>query len=416
MKTIYESLIGSLDSACQELLEYKLDEIMEVVESAYLQKKQVGVLSGLSGMALLPFYYAKHRENPEKEDLGIEILSACIDMVNEGFSSPTFCGGLAGMGWAFEHLDEKGLAELDNDDTLSQLDEYLIDAIRNCLQHGNYDFLHGATGIAFYFFKRYNNTRSLQLKNQYEAYLKEYLILLEKNSIQDGNALKWRSLLERQSGKTGFNLSLSHGVSSIVNVLSRMYVHPTFQERVKPLLEKSVQFILDNKIQSEDGKLAYSNWITDDQEYHNRSRLAWCYGDLGTGLTLLRAAQVLEDTQLYTEAVNTLKVAAGLVADEDTLVRDAGICHGSYGNALIFKKIYNVTQEPLFWEKAMYWLEEGLQMATFSDGYAGYKQFEKGNQWNNKLSVLEGVSGIGMVIIDFLSEEDLSWDECLLIS
>ena len=68
-------------------------------------------------------------------------------------------------------------------------------------------------------------------------------------------------------------------------------------------------------------------------------------------------------------------------------------------------------------DRTDFWINDGIQQATFKDGYAGYKQWnglEK--EWTPKLSLLEGITGIGLVIIDYLSDEVNSWDECSIIS
>lgn len=399
-----------------KLLEKKLEEIYAVTAMHYSNNQNVGVLSGLSGIALFPFYYSKYKANNDYAELGETILSTCIDKVNDGFAVATFCSGLAGMCWTIEHLHENDMVEIDNDEMLSQMDEYINTMMKGAIQQGNYDFLHGAIGCAFYFLKRFKNTQSEELKTRYKSYLDQFLTLLEACAVKEGNTIKWKSLLDLSTGDKGYNLSLSHGISSIVNILSRMHEHEAFKLQTEPLIEQSINFIFENEIKSGRENLLFSNWVTEENKYHNKCRLAWCYGDLGTGMTLLRAAQALGDTQLYQKAVDTLKFASQLKTKEETLVLDASICHGAYGNALVFKKIYGLTKEPTFKEAADYWLTKGLKMATFSDGFAGYKQFEKGNKWHNRLPILEGVSGIGLVILDFLSTEKLSWDECLLIS
>ncbi|HAI36832.1 MAG TPA: hypothetical protein DCM40_01150 [Maribacter sp.] len=62
-------------------------------------------------------------------------------------------------------------------------------------------------------------------------------------------------------------------------------------------------------------------------------------------------------------------------------------------------------------------MEDGLKKSVHHDGFAGYKQWNGlENKWVPKLSLLEGVAGIGLVLVDYLSEKDKNWDQCILIS
>ena len=68
-------------------------------------------------------------------------------------------------------------------------------------------------------------------------------------------------------------------------------------------------------------------------------------------------------------------------------------------------------------ESANFWIADGIRKASYKDGYAGYKQWNGlTKDWTSELSLLEGVAGIGLVLIDHLSEESNFWDECLMIS
>ena len=56
-----------------------------------------------------------------------------------------------------------------------------------------------------------------------------------------------------------------------------------------------------------------------------------------------------------------------------------------------------------------------LKMAKFKDGLAGYKMWNIDN-YKNESNLLEGIAGIGLALLSSISDEDPSWDECLLLS
>jgi len=144
-------------------LENKLYEINTIITSNYKDLKHLGVLAGLSGISLFKFYYSKYLDIDEHADFGVELLSTCIDSLNEGYNFPTFCTGIAGFGWVFDHLEQEEFMDADADVLLPQIDDYLHKTMLMDIDKGNYDFLHGAIGNALYFLNRYRNTNSAEV-------------------------------------------------------------------------------------------------------------------------------------------------------------------------------------------------------------------------------------------------------------
>ena len=132
---------------------------------------------------------------------------------------------------------------------------------------------------------------------------------------------------------------------------------------------------------------------------------------------MLKASKVLENDKLKKKALSLLETTTKRTNQLNTKVIDVGICHGAFGNVQIYTYLYKETQNEIYHTAATYWMEKGLNMDTYKDGYAGFKQWFGGsNKWVSKTSLLQGIAGIGLSIIDYLSEEPNSWDECLLIS
>ncbi len=150
----------------KELLHQKLSEIHAILKEKYSENDQTGVLAGISGIALFHFYYAKYTDTDAFADAGVEVLSSSIDRINEGFGFPTYCSGLAGTGWVLDHLEQQDFMDAESDELLGELDPYLYRVMRSDMKSGNYDFLHGALGYGFYFFKRYR-IRSQRSEGRY---------------------------------------------------------------------------------------------------------------------------------------------------------------------------------------------------------------------------------------------------------
>ncbi|RKN76896.1 lanthionine synthetase C family protein [Ulvibacterium marinum] len=398
-------------------LEDQLQKIAEAIRDHYGKENDIGVLSGLSGMALFCFYYAKYLDDDSFSDVGVEIISDCIKKINEGYSYPTYCTGIAGFGWAVQHLTKEEFLSLDCDDLLGQFDEYLYTQMKSDLAVGYYDYLHGAIGQGHYFLSRYQNTENTDLKLRYRSYLDELIKTLEKLSISNGKTLKWESTLDVKNGSRGVNLGLSHGITSILNFAARLYKFDVFKESTRKIIIGSANYIFDVEDKRPENLSLFPFRVETDAPLEYNSRLAWCYGDLGIGLSLLYAANSLVDGSMKNHALEILNHTTKRKSPDDTQVKDAGFCHGSYGNAHIYQKLWENTKHESFKELVDFWIADGIQKAIYEDGHAGYKQWNVPVQsWTPRLSLLDGVAGIGLVIIDYLSEEPNSWDECLMIS
>lgn len=399
-------------------LREKLKEIDLILREEYQHNPNIGVLSGISGVAVFQFYYARFLQDEQHEDVGAAILTSVIEKINQGYIYHTFCGGIAGAAWALEFLKKEKFIALDTDALLPELDDFLINSIHR--EEENivfYDFLHGVLGIGHYFLKRYQNTESAVLKKKYKEVLQDIITSLDTSSLKDKDGVRWKSVLVKEDGLRGYNLSLSHGMSSIVNFLSRLVIYDDFQASTKKLLQESVRYIMGLKSDDISDTSSFPNWVTVDNEQSKNTRLAWCYGDLGVGISLWQAGKSLQDPIISNTAMEVLKRSTLRKDLGEAKIIDAGICHGSYGVMLIYHYMYKETNDPVFKEAADFWIHQALDMAIHEKGHAGYMQWKAGEKsgWKAETNILEGIAGIGLSIISYLAPFETKWDECLLM-
>ncbi len=401
----------------KEFLEQKLKEINSCIKEQYPDQHHIGVLDGLSGISLFQFYYAHYTKTDAPEEIGIDILEKSITKIDNGFNLPSYCSGIAGAVWVFEHLKQEEFLVINTDNLFSELDQYLYENMVSNLRMGNYDLLYGAIGYALYFITRFRNTKSNSLKNRYKTFLLEFISMLEEISEKDENdQYRWISELDPEKQKKGYNLGLSHGIASIIGILTKLYHFDEFKKESKTMLEGSIAYLLNCQYEHKTTSSIFPNWMLESDIPNDRSRLAWCYGDLGIGIQLWFAAKELNDPNLKEEAISILRHATTRTDYKENGVKDASICHGAFGNAQIFYRIYKETKDPIFKDALDFWIQEGLKMAVHKNGYAGYKQWKGAkNNWVSEISLLEGIAGIGLVIINYLADFDTNWDECLLI-
>ncbi len=404
------------DQSEAENLKAKLDEIATILvnkkNSEDDKKKGIGLIGGLTGEALFLFYYAKYTQDMVYYDKAMELLTDVFDAINDGFAYHTFAAGLAGVGWAVEHLVQTDFIEADPDEILEDIDTYLHKAmILDIQEKGNYDFLHGASGCAIYFLNRLGNDKA-------GKYLAEYIDELEKKSEKEENgAVKWKSVLSIEEGFEGYNLSLSHGLASIIAFLANTNLHGIHKEKSASLLKGAIQYMMSNSLDTTKFQSNFPSWIREGEPL-SHSRMAWCYGDLGIGISLYQAALSLDDKDLEERAIAVFQHAAKRKDLKENAVVDAGLCHGGAGIAHIFNRMYNYTGIEEFRETARYWFNATLALATHEDGFAGYKAWhtEKYGGWVSDGGILEGIGGIGLGILSAISDIEPEWDRCLLCS
>ncbi|KYH04460.1 hypothetical protein A1704_17345 [Chryseobacterium cucumeris] len=397
-----------------ERLHLKLKEINHVIKEEVSKENNVGILDGLSGIALFQFYYSKYLESENIYEDALITLQKCFEKINDGYSLPTFCSGIAGFGWTIDHLVENNFIELDNDELLSGFDEYIHNVMVFSLNKKNFDFLHGGIGYALYFINRYRNTSLESLKLSYKAKIYEFISLLESFADKTSNQYKWEKV---SNGEKVYDLSLSHGMSSIIGILNKLYELPEFRDRVRDILVGTINFIVELHYLENKLSLYASTISVVNNKNQDNSRLAWCYGDLGIATVLLQSSYLLKSESLRKKVIYILEFSSKRKNLEENSVFDLGICHGTMGISHIFKNICHKLNTNTFQDTSKYWLNKGLELSIYDDNYLGVKKWDPSiKSFIPDLSLLEGAAGVGLVIINSLAPLNTKWDECLMLN
>ena len=206
----------------------------------------------------------------------------------------------------------------------------------------NLDFLHGVQGVVFYLLKRKKGGKVVQ----------KYFEILQALSVKDDehkDAIKWiftNPLYDHSS----YNLSLSHGIGSIIGLLTVAINSGFDTPQIYELQHKAVNYLEASRLDPDDYYAVFPSVVPIKEEGHNfsqmNSRLAWCYGDLGLGAALLSRGIATNDPKAISSAEEILLNCANRRSKFNTEVNDAGICHGAAGNALIFHKVNQTLNRP----------------------------------------------------------------------
>ena len=394
----------------------QLETIIRVLDKDELNKSASLLGDGNTGAALLQYYYGRHVGQEQYIEQANAIILGNFELtIPNTPGAYSLCSGVAGFRWSVNHLINQGFIEGDADELFEQDDALLYNVMKHDISQGRYDYLHNAIGIGLYFLQR-RSASSI-------AYLASLIDGLAKSAITDQHGLKWLSMFNLQQGegrKAVYNFSVSHGMTSIIGFLAKAYQTGIAQDRAAELLSAAVSYMLAHKRKSTDASGSYFPSVVsaaDDRPEYG-GRLAWCYGDLGLGYILWQVAKIMENNEWEQVAMDVLLQTTSRKDPNQAGVIDAGFCHGSSGIAHVYNRLYQHTGNSLFKDAALHWLDDTIRKAVFADGPAGYKAWHPPayGGWKAETGILQGISGIGLVLLAAASDMEPRWDECLLLS
>lgn len=387
----------------------KLNELALLICKRYINKEKLnstGLLTGDSGCLLFLFKYYKYTNDNLCFELSNDLLERLLEELSDGNFTYSYCNGLPGILSLINYLNRNDYVDIDVSDSKASIDVYLLRELENCIYSECYDFMHGALGIGFYYINDECNEVVL-------TKLIEFLNITKE--IVNNGIYKWKSFLGKDLGY-GYNISLSHGISSIIIFLSRVINTSKCEyDLCCDLLNGAVNYVLSQEIDHLRYGYYFPNYSSDFICYDlYKSRLAWCYGDLGVAYSLFCAGKVLNNTLWVNKAIQIFLYTTNRRDLFDNNVNEPGICHGSVGVAMIFRRMYLETKNIIFKKTYDYWLEQTLHKSVFSDGLAGYKSLIE-KKWVNDYSLLTGIAGIGLNFISYLSNDEQEWDSLFLL-
>jgi hypothetical protein len=376
-------------------IEGKVNEIKELLLES--ENNTISLINGSSSKLLFYSYYLKYIKQDYEvlNDLN-KNLEFCIETIKESeYILPYYSYGLSGFIWTLHQLQKEGILDVEN---IFEFDSFFVQGLVKLFEDQvaklNYDLFNGGIGLAM----------AIDLLNpSYNC--REKLVGLNKQG-------KWQTNNEIMEKK--YNFGLSHGIPSVISYLCNIHDHKILES-----VENALEFIRSFKRKSGTISLYPSFASISSQDLFYNSRLGWCYGDLGIAIAFWKAGKLFNRDDWKKEAIEIIVSTSKRRDLSENLVVDSGICHGTVGIAHIFNRFFKETEICEFEDAKWFWINETLEMARNRNGLAGYKAWQ-GNDigWTNEYGLLEGIAGIGLVLIGFLSNEleSLNWDRALLIS
>ncbi|SBT10231.1 conserved hypothetical protein [Candidatus Accumulibacter aalborgensis] len=420
-RRVFQGWSPGLDQALRTGCEFALRGIVEALPLPGDASSSASVAGGESGYAVFFAYLSisslDERDSDRYATRALAHLQAAVDGLSGLAQRPDLFGGFTGIAWAASQLQRCLL--LTDDDFGASVDAALEQWLARHGEEMLGDLVGGLAGIGAYGIAR----------RQWPAGRRIVALAVEalgRSAIVHQNHRTWFSSADgflyasSNSRPEGcFNLGLSHGVPGVVAFLAKAAALGV--PGAAALANDAGEWLLMQQRDYANGSRFAYHFHDAPVEQSDGSRLAWCYGDLGIAAAMLRAARHLRRSD-WEEAARALGRRAAGRHLADSGVVDAGVCHGAFGNAHLFNRLRAATGESCFLAAANRWVNEGLAMRREGEGLAGFSAWlpvssddPPTDSWQPLAGMLEGASGIGLVLLGFLYPVEPAWDELLSV-
>jgi hypothetical protein len=350
---------------------------------------------GSAGAALcLAWVGSASGEEPLVDD-AVTLLSDAIEQAGTRQLLPDLAEGLAGVGWAIEHLRrEFGWGQ--DEDPNAQLDDVLLRHVSRDAWLQPWGLLDGLTGVGTDFLERLPSPRA-------RAGLERIVLhLLEGAWSTRGLGRTWwtmpRLLPEPLRSRHRFghhDLGVAHGVPGLLGFLGQVFAAGVARPEIQGLWSRAMDWLWSRRTSGEPPLLpAYDG--TEVPLQHAPE--GWEHGALGVGSVLLVAADALGDGARAAALRSWLRAVA--LASPEVSGDDAGLRRGAAGLGHLYNRLYQRTGEAVFADRARAWLLHALELAPRQP----------------HLGLLDGAAGTALALLAATSSQPPAWDRVLLLS
>lgn len=421
-------VIGEIADALRQEATATPDDKPDLADATNRSLSHPALGGGLSGVSLFFAYLHEARPGEGYDDLAADLLDRAIDRVSEHPSPPWLYGGFPGVAWVGEHL----LGRLFEPDPEEDAGEEIAAALAKLLEHSpwkrDYDLISGLVGLGVYALERLPRPGG-------EECLRLVLDRLAETSEQRPEGITWWTNPELLPEETrvqfpqgNYNLGVAHGVPGVIGFLGEVCAAGVAVDQARPLLDGAVRWVLANQLPpGSKSRFGYNVTSEKMEEPVYPSRLAWCYGDLGLAVALMLAGQGAGESEWEKEALAVARVAAARTA-EDSGVMDAGLCHGSAGDAHLFNRLYQASGDPAMAQAARFWYQETFRLRHPGEPFAGFPSWGPQPGWDRNdpnssrmgwvtdPGFLTGAAGVGLALLAAITPIDPLWDRLLAVS
>ncbi len=383
-----------------------------------------GLYSSKIGLALFLADYTLHTQDNQFEEVVYRCVTDCLESIDP--SKGLSLSGVAGIGWGINYLVSRGMLDQEEvEEYLARLQEVVMASMNLPHEAQNYDLMHGFIGKVLFVIAQYHN--GFTSKETLITVIQQSLQYLQQTAVKSDAGLAWKYPM---SQKMEYSLGLSHGQPSILvylcEILSLDILPEADTQEIRAMIEAIAQWLFDKRVVNQNEQLIYPQSLYTGQAPQLTNRIAWCYGDPGMGIAFLNAGKALNNDAYLEEGKRLLLQITKLPLEQSQILTnpqnpadiDMTFCHGVVGGLHMFHRFAQVFSEEAFKQSKTYWFDILLQHMQPNEVYLGWKGVSPKDQgdafvWEPKATLLEGATGVGMVLLhDFLMEptQGLQWD------
>ncbi|MBC9934221.1 lanthionine synthetase LanC family protein [Chitinophaga qingshengii] len=394
-------------------LRYLYHDIVPLLrERKYAAEYNTSLFKGPWGALLFMFYYEQYADDQADNATALleELYAAYAPEMGDNYA---FCNGHTGPFWLLDHLSRHEFLDLDIQDLATDFVSATIMQSSFHLEHQNYDFLHGSSGMC-------NFLLGFTNRPDVVAHLAQFVQALWDKSVmtEQGRSLPFFYTHDKPEGIFVNSFSLAHGSCSLLIIVAKIYQAGIATALCRQLIMESIPFILQNKnTYTEDSLTALYPAILDGKS--TGSRLSWCYGDLNVAMMLWHCGKVFEQEDWKNEALHIMRYNMRRDTEETAGIMDNCLCHGSGGIAAFYRKFWFETKDEAFLQCANHWQQRAIDAISFPEDHSkhGIKMWlGSEREWDYAWDLLDGSAGVGLSMLSQLHPEPLPWDECFLLS
>lgn len=385
----------------QQIARKLLDKLNRILEN-YTSDNDTFIRGNL-GLIFYYYHLYKVTETPaikhQAEDL-LEQVLANINSAKPSLVGPSLSTGGAGFGYTVNLMQREGFLEPEVEDEFEGLDDYLYKTASGLIEDDNMDFLHGALGVVHYFVEKKNTLYS-------DALIEKVCL----RAVEEDTGCWFRNNLLRIDGKQIINFGLSHGLCGILLTLLQAYPESAHKELIARTVKEGIRFILKHKIDVDFSRQEYSFFpliVTEGaREIVAPKRMGWCYGDLNEVLLFYRAGNLLGDENLL-QLADLIGMQSMMRRDEQsTQAAVSSFGHGTAGLAQFCKALYRERELNVYKNGYEHWIERTIMLLD--------EELEKGAYTGKEDELLDGLPGIALTLLSYVSDRELAWSKALLL-
>ena len=364
---------------------------------------------GLGGNILFNCHYAAHTGDATYYDQALELLQEALSRLDPRAYVPSFATNyykeLVELGTLLCYLTQQGHLDWNGEALLTRLDGLLDSRLNHYIERRNLEIIGGALGIGFYFLRRSPHSE--------QAHRGLHRLLDAIQAQKGGNSetgYYWTCLLiEEPRVYTG----ISHGSAMIMTFLAALHEANFRVAECAELLHYATRFLLRTRMDPDRFISSFPIWQGNEEPTSN---LCLIYGDLGTVHAILKAAQLLNNTEYLVEATAIALRTVVRTTPAESFVRDASVWYGASGVYLLYDRIYRQTGVTAFAQAAEYWLGRIPTFGKEPAGCLGFNPVFFQKQVAAQFGFNFGLLGIGLTLIHALSAGRYRLDEFIWLA